>query len=334
VLPGAHRVASGGRVYWYAYRGGPRLWSGRPEDEAAAAVEIASAYVEERRQTPADGTVAKVIDAYRRSPEWLRLAAKTRSEWERSLEPIRTRWGSYSGREFTGAGPELLAWRDQIMADRGPRAADMAMQVVSRLCSWGRAPARRLLPTDCRPKDGIERVYVAPAKTPPSLTEIQAAIDSLPAHLSQALALALYTGLRRGDLCAVDWAAVEPAAGRILWSPSKSRRRQRRVVIPIKAGLRALLDAIGPADRGPILLNSYGRPWTASGLQASLGPALDALGYAWRLHDLRRACATKLVAEGWTSRQVARVLGWSEAECEAMTAIYVDDATAISGPRL
>lgn len=53
---------------------------------------------------------------------------------------------------------------------------------------------------------------------------------------------------------------------------------------------------------------------------------------AGTLHGLRRSAATHLAALGWSSRKIAQVMGWSETEAEAMTAIYIDDERLFTEP--
>lgn len=325
VLPGAHRVQARGRVYWYAWRGGPRLWSGPIAEEAGAAVEIARQYVQARDTRPAIGTVARVCTAYLASPEWARLAHDTKRTNHEWVDHVRARFGAMSGSELANAGADVLAWIEEIEQRRGARAADRAKLVLSRICSWARAPARKLLPRDCRPTEGIEGRYRAPVQHAAPLAEVHDAIARLPERLSLALSLALNTGLRRMDLVALDWAAVDWRSGRIVWATSKGKRLRRKVVIPITPALRATLERAEPRAVGPVLRSTTGEGWSVHGLSHALRAALPALGYKWSLHDIRRACATHLASQGWSSRQIARVLGWSESEAEMMAATYVDE---------
>ena len=69
----------------------------------------------------------------------------------------------------------------------------------------------------------------------------------------------LYTGLRLGDCCRLDWADVNLALGVIQVVPQKVKRHRhgRPVTIPIHASLRAALEAscggLIPPTTGPIL---------------------------------------------------------------------------------
>ncbi|NDB97230.1 MAG: site-specific integrase [Verrucomicrobia bacterium] len=235
--------------------------------------------------------------------KWRGYSDGTQRNWLPHLEWLRDELGWMSGAEFAAAGKQILA-HHAALAKRAPRTADMFLQAVSRFSTWASAPARELLPINTNPTKGIDKTFRAAPQRAPSLEDVRAAEAKLRPthpHLADALVLALNTGLRRGD--------------------NKSRWKGRIVIIPIKAELAALLARL-PREDGPILRNMWGDPWTPDGLSSSLWKALDV---DWSLHDLRRACATHLAAQGWNSRQMARVLGWSEADAEAMSATYVDE---------
>lgn len=341
VLKGANRATAKGRVYWYAWRGGPLIWSGLAAEEDSALYEIARAYLDAVDPTPAQGTVAAVVDAFEASDTWARYTPGTRETWRPHLDTIRDRLGNLGVDGLVEAGPDVLDIHAEIAA-RAPRAADTFLQVLSRVCSWARAPARRLLPAGCDPTDGIERAYRPARQVVPSLAEIRRDETDLRSsgfgHLADAIVFILNTGLRRGDAVAIDWSAVDAEHGRILWNPSKSARSGRLVSIPVGPDLAALLSRLA-REPGPILRNRGGEPWTGDGLSSSLWKAVRQVATAkgreppaWSLHDLRRACATHLASQGWSSRQIARVLGWSESLAETLAATYVDETAPISKP--
>ncbi len=66
--------------------------------------------------------------------------------------------------------------------------------------------------------------------------------------------IGIYTGLRLGDCCNLDWSSVKPAEGVIQLVPSKTKRHAhgKPVTIPVHPALGAAL-ANGIASAGPIL---------------------------------------------------------------------------------
>src|ERR1700750_1413688 len=83
-LKGAHSVKAGGRMYWYAWRGGPRLpgQPGSPEFIAAY-----NAAVKDRK-TPKDETLSALVGRFRASPEWEKFADTTKANWSVWLDRL------------------------------------------------------------------------------------------------------------------------------------------------------------------------------------------------------------------------------------------------------
>ncbi len=99
--------------------------------------------------------------------------------------------------------------------------------------------------------------------------------------------------------------------------PNKQRRgkKKKRIVIPVGAPLKIVLDARRPEKaEGAILRNTYGNPWTSDGFRASWGTAFDRanLGDAdLHFHDLRGTAVTRLALSGCTTPQIAAITGHS-----------------------
>ena len=321
VMQGAHRVAAKGRVYWYAWRGGPQVWAGAAGAEEAAAEEIFEGWRDVVRGRAAKGTVARLVADYRGSPEFASLAASTRSLYHGFLDQIAARFGPMSLDEFNGrvgrAG--IRDWRTSVT----PRTADQVRSIIGAMATWARQTDQA--ERDFYPTADMRGLYSAPPQRSWTRAEIDRAMAGLPPHLSRVVALALNTGLRRSDLCAITWAAIDWDAGVMRWHTTKGRKFRRLAVIDLTPALRWALERCPRGEAVTVLTNSRGRPWKPTGLATSLDKALDALQIEGRLHGLRRAAATHLAAQGLSSREIARRLGWSEAEAEAMTATYVDE---------
>lgn len=328
-MPGAHRIEHKrrGRVYWYARRGGPQIWSGATGEEIAAADQIQEAYRDEVMQRPAGGTIARLIMDYRKSAQFAGLARSTRALYHQFLDEAEQRLGGLGLKEYaSGAGRKIIReWRDEA-APASPRTADQIKSVVGAFTSWGRQEDR--LPADCKPTADMPRLYSAPPQLAWTRAETALAAFLLPAYLSDVVRFALETGLRRTDLCKITWAAIDESAGIIRWHTTKGRKHRRLARIRLTPSLKATLRRIktrNDTEIGTILTNSFGKPWKPTGLHTSLSAALDKLGIDKRLHGLRRAAATHLAGEGLSSREIATQLGWSESEAEGLAAIYIDE---------
>lgn len=348
------RLADGRSVtYWYAWKGGPRL-PGAPG--TADFIAAYNAAVAGPRPVRTGDDLKGLARLYMASPEYRdRLAPSTRREWGRWLDRIMA---DGDGPLDIGGLPvaalndrrvraDLLAWRDQ-WADR-PRAADYAIQVLSRVLGWG--VDRGLL--NINVLTGTAQLYqnnrADQIWTDDELTLYAEAAKS--PEVACIPRLACLTGLRREDLATLSWSHVGDVA--IVRATGKGRGR-RTATIPLLAETRDLLKAIRdqqlrrhaelsaaaakkkrPAPPMPttVLSNTRGRPWTVSGLEhqvidtkAAANPPIDK-----HLHDGRGAFATRLRRAGLTASEIADVLAWDEDRVERLLAIYVDRDSIVQG---
>jgi integrase len=337
MLPGAHRQvhqrANGWAIYWYAGRGGEQIGrfqgptiADALDAEAAAAPELALAYGKARCRKPAEGLFARVIADYMAHPNFIDCKDATKKTYRVWLDKLKGEFGHCSEDEITDEA--VSAWLQAVYAKHGARARDHAMRVLSRVASFGRHRERKLLSKEFKPTEGFESLYRAPAQPAWSVEDLAKIPALQPRRVSDVLMLALNTGLRRADLCRVAWTNVDWEAGVIRLITSKGERRNRRIVIPLTAGLRMTLQRIGVKRDGPILTSKRNTAWTENGISHAVRIALDAVGIDGALHGLRRSAATHLARQGLSSRKLARILGWSEGDAEAMSMTYVDEEGA------
>lgn len=364
------RAADGREViYWYAWKGGPRLPGGPGSPEFLAAYAQAVAERKAAHAGPPD-TLAGLVARYKAAPEYRRLAPATRAEWARWLDRIaadravspeipdaRTDIGGLplAALDDRRVRRDLLAWRDR-WADR-PRSADYAMQVLSRVLAFGLDRGELALNAAA----GVGQLYDAAARgdqiwTAAEIARFQAAAGS--PEVGHIVRLACLTGLRRADLCRLSWAHVGDVA--IVIPTQKSRGRQTQV-IPLLDETRQLLAEIraqqrarhaelaahaarkrraAPPEPTTVLTNTRGRPWTPDGLESQVvdtkgqGPTKAGRPGAAvdkHLHDARGTFATRLRAAGLTGPEIADILGWTEARVERLLKTYVDqDAIVLS----
>jgi len=144
--------------------------------------------------------------------------------------------------------------------------------------------------------------------------------------------VALYTGLRLGDVAGLRWQDVGDQE--IALSPSKTRRHGVQVRIPLHPTLRACLDALRPPEpRADGLVfpalnrrhriakysTDYGRILRAAGVTAATG---ETLGF----HSWRHTFRTRLAAAGVPADVARKLGGWTQ---EATAARYDHDLTQL-----
>jgi integrase len=314
-IKGLFRATSKGRVYWYAWRGGPRIYSEPGTD--AFLQELSD--IKAAHQAPDASKVSGLVAQYRASDEFIDLAASTRGLWSPWLDRIRDHFGTLGLRHFDRPviRVEIRRWHRSRKAT--PRAADVGLQVLSRLLSFGVAEGK-LAANACK---GVPYLHKSNrADTIWTDDQLTTLVASASVEVGQAARLAALTGLRKADLLKLSWVHIGPHA--IEMKTGKSRGR-KTASVPVTSELRELLAAI-PKRATTVLTSSNRRPWTADGFGSSWWKAREVAGLkdtGLRFHDLRGTAATKLYRAGFSLREIAEVLAWSEERVERLIDRYV-----------
>jgi len=316
-IKGVHIVRSKGREYVYAWRGGPRLLS-EPGTEAFVQ-ELA-----ELRKGRVDGDKSKLrflVRSYKASDDWKGLADKSRANWTPFIDKIDKRFGDLSILAFDRPliRVSIRKWRDEMK--HTPRQADMALQVLSRILSFGVAEGR-LQNNAC---SGIPRIYSSNRADIIWLADdIEVLSKVASREVMWAVRLAALTGLRKSDVLKLSWNHV--LAHSIEVRTGKSGER-KTAIVPIYGELRALLNEI-PRRNGTsiaattILVNTEGLPWK-TGFNASFIRAKNKAGIDKHFHDLRGTAATRMFLAGLTVREISEIFTWSEDQVERLINVYV-----------
>lgn len=317
-LKGLHTVRAKGRIYYYAWRGGPRILGipGTPEFQASYNEAVAN------RTAPSGETFHFVVVSYRNSEAYKALAPSTRKNWSRWLDRIDEHFGKLRTAQFDRPSkirPVIRKWRAGFAAT--PRTADYAMQVLSRVCSHAVDPMGEISGNPC---EGIKQLY---SNDRSEIIWTDADIATVKAESSEELGwafdLAANTGLRLSDLVRLSWSHV--GENEIILSTGKGRRKRTQAIIPIHAELRALLDRI-PKRATTVLTNTRKRPWTSDGMGTSIQKAKADAGLAeadLHFHDLRGTAATKFYLADLSIRVIAEILAWDEETVERIIRRYV-----------
>jgi len=315
------RLAGGARVeYHYAWRGGPRIdgQPGSPEYLRSLAAHL------ESLRTGGVGeprTLKDLVTLFKASPEYMKLGKDSKRGYETYFPAIITEFGDLpiAALEDKRVRRHFLKWRN-TMADT-PRAADYGIGTLKRVLSWS-VDATWL---DTNQAEPIGRLHSVDKSddivSDETLTKL-ATVAS--AQVMWAVNLALYSGLRECNLVRVAWPNYDGTS--ISYRTSK---RGKDVLIPVIRPGRELLSSL-PRLAITILTNTRGRPWTPDGLRTSLSKAIAAWNRAnpadpihITFHALRRTACTKLLIWGLKVPTVAMIMGWSEADVEAMKKKYV-----------
>ena len=137
------------------------------------------------------------------------------------------------------------------------------------------------------------------------------ALAGLPEPLRRVVVLALYTGQRRGDLCALRWSAYDGQAIRLVQQKTKEP-----LVIPCHPALKAELDAwrqdtVAGIGEATLLTDNRGQPWKPNLLSHYLPAALVRIGMSndINVHGLRKLAAANLAEAGCSTKEIAAITG-------------------------
>lgn len=272
------------------------------------------------KREPEPSTVAFLIYRYKTSPEFARLADRTKADYRKFLDKIQDKFGALSLRAMADRkiAEHLYAWRDSMA--QSPRRADYALQVLKVLLAWGHRRGH----IEHNRAEGVSRLHKGDRRDKVwGDAEIEAFKRNASEPLVRALILALETGQRQADLLAMTWSQIEGDVIRV-----RQAKTGVRVVVPVLPELAALLSTLDPSsDR--ILTRGSGAPWGENGntFRSAWRHACQSAGIqGLTFHDLRGTFVTRRLAAGWTTQEVAMCTGHSLRDL-AMLDVYADRDT-------
>jgi integrase len=213
-------------------------------------------------------------------------------------------------------------WHAQLSQDHPARAAKGYRLLRTIL---GTAVVDRyLIVSPCQVRGaGVEH---AVEREIPSLAEVAALTEAMPANLSALALVAAWCGLRRGELLGLTRADLDPlhgtvrvarsvselADGSISVGEPKTAAGRRTVAVPrhLLPTLEAhLATYVGADPDAPIFAGANGgwlRPRT---IERHWVRARTAVGVNYRLHDLRHLAATLTAATGASTKEIMARIG-------------------------
>lgn len=252
------------------------------------------------------GALREIFNEYSVSPEFNRLSPSWQPKklflmnmLERDLG-----WMTQKDLESRIARTEFYKVRDKHA--RLPSRADQMMQALSSILEW--AYDRGTLAVN-----HARRIKALTEKSAPKhYTQAHEDLFSqkLPADLWRLYLFALYTGLRRTDICSLRRENIKD--GWIVVQPKKTARKTGVWVhLPVFAlpQLKALIDAV-PKGQDAIVVTEGGVPWTEFNVSHRWRRYMLKLGIegTW-FNEIRHTTATRLVEAGCTDAERGAVMG-------------------------
>ena len=322
-LPYLQMYRARGRVYAYYRRGGVRVrLCGEPgTPEVLASYEAARARAEagQRQVAPGApdrpaGSLAALIDLYRRSPRYRQLGRATRAGYDRHLDALLPRFGALPVKHL----PRAWVLGIQSELQDTPRAANYRVTVIRRLLSVAVDHEWR---TD-NPATRIAMLRTGPGHRRWTDAEVAAMTAPEAGEVALPVLIALDTAQRLADVLAMTWTAY--SAGGITLRQAKTAHHptSAMLLIPLHATLRALLDAERLRQRteaeanglpvpATICVTDKLRPWRPDWFKHRFADVRARLGLPTDLHfhGLRHTAASRLAERGASDAEIQAITG-------------------------
>lgn len=248
---------------------------------------------------PAGDTMRGLLRAFEDSPEWSLRAKATQTQYLIYLRPW-LKAAEVAPRDVSRR--DIMAARDSIAKKHGLGAAAAFGRITSALFAWAQDRGW----VDFNP---AARLKSLPGGSLPAWTEgqIAKALAELPEELRRVVVLGVHTGQRRGDMCAMTWAAYDGTTIRL-----RQAKTGTSLILPVHPDLKAELDAWKEERKGIYVLHSPRTgAWTAPHLSREMKRALVKIGLpaGLNVHGLRKAAARRLAEAGCTTHEIASVTG-------------------------
>jgi integrase len=220
---------------------------------------------------------------------------------------------AFAGRDIRAiTRREIIALLDHVHDHSGPGAANLTLTALRKMFHWAHE------------RDLIERVPTSGIVMPGEKSKRDRVLDDTELALLVRTArrigypfgafvqLLVLLGLRRAEVAMLRWDDIDLVNG-IMTLPAERMKARRAHVVPLAPQAVELLSHC--PRRGPFVLTADGtKPISAFGwAKQQLDKHTNEM-VAWRLHDLRRSCATGMARLGVPRFIIARVLAHTDRE--------------------
>jgi integrase len=265
------------------------------------------------RQRP--GILRELFDKYVESPNFKKIGPQWQEKKKGWLTLIEDRLGWMTMADLTDvrARAEFYELRDSLASH--PASADQMVKALASVLAWAYDQGRISVNHAAR----MSRLVDDPTPRTDCIYDAEmhaALVAGLPDDLRRVYLVALYTGLRRGDLISMTWSDLTPD-GVLIVKPGKTVTTTGVTVhLPTRL-LPPLAEALAELPRvgRTILTTRTGKPWTRTHVTMTWLGAMRKLGIENRhLHDIRHTTATALVEAGCTEAERGAVMGHALAD--------------------
>lgn len=310
---GVHKVPKqtkdGPRTYYYWRPTGERLPDDPGSEEFAARIAAFTAH-----EVTTVTTWRDLVTEYKRSNDYRSLTPSTRAYYDRHLLRVK-KWEPLPVESIKRRN--VLAFRDLVSED-APQAANQLVIVLSKVFEFAVDREYR----EANPCHKIKRIKGGEWQ-PWSDEQVAFALKAFAEHYRRAIVLALYTGQREGDCCAMVWGDFDGSGIQV-----SQHKTGKKLWIPCHKVLRAELNKWRPAEvapSDPIITTERGTKWDPRSFSTMISRRLreheQLAGCVF--HGLRKTAAVKLAEAGCSEREIMSITGH---ETSSMVDLYAKGA--------
>ncbi|MFL6826224.1 MAG: tyrosine-type recombinase/integrase [Bradyrhizobium sp.] len=260
-------------------------------------------------QQPA-GRLSDLIRDFEATKQWRRLAESTKTEYKRVFRFWDAEYGTcpYGALEDKAFRADIIRWHDRF-SEAKPREADNRVTILARVLSW----AAKDGPLKMNVMDGFERAYSSDRSDIIWLPEqVDAFLAVASPEMQLAMALALHTGQRQGDIRKLAWSTYDGTS--ISLRQGKASRLGKAAAVtrvPCTKALKVTLDS-APRRAAVILTTKTGRAFQKRYFAERWDETCKTAGISdLHFHDLRGTTVTMLFRAGCNIGEIVAITGHS-----------------------
>jgi integrase len=248
---------------------------------------------------------------------------RTAQETERLLrQHVLPRWRGRMVHDITRR--DVLDVLDRVVDGGAPIAANRVFAAVRKFFNW--CVARDILAAS--PCAGVKPPTAERARdrvlSDDELRRVWAAAEKLGGTFGPLVKLLALTGQRRDEVAGIRWDELDLDTR--LWTlpPARTKNNQPHEVPLSKAAL-AVLQNVPRIASSPFVLTTNGGASAASGYSKGkrrIDASLPGDMPPWRLHDLRRTCASGLARLGINLPVIEKVLNHTSGSFAGIVSVY------------
>jgi integrase len=271
------------------------------------------------KQTDAiEDVVARFVEQHCRRHNRPRTAV----EAERMLRNhVLPRWRGRAVSELRRR--DVLDLLDGIVSDVTPKAGNNVLAVVRKMLNW--CVERDIIGVS--PAAGVKRPAVEKARdrvlTDDEVRNVVLAADQIPGPFGALVKLLLLTGQRRTEVAQMQWTELDLESR--LWTlPAERAKTNERHEVPLSDAAIAVIKGMPRIKGSRYVLTTDGSS-PSSGYakgKAKLDALLPPDMAPWRLHDLRRSCASGLAKLGISLPVIEKVLNHRSGSFAGIVKVY------------